>query len=434
MIKTMFDTRYQKIKAGFCRYFYQDGLQLNRIFIVLLLFGDIIFWLMQMIVHGEWMDGYFLDNSHDTGMDYFNMLACLDKHNPYKMQVNYPPMCFLILKFMYRFVPTSLRGEDANGFYYRELMHAQIIYVLCMFVISFCIFELVKYSYIGSDRDKKLFACGVLLSGPFLFTLERGNLIIVSFVCLLIFINFYDSEKRWKRWCAYLALSFSAAIKIYPAFFGILIIYRKRYKEAIQTVIVGLIIFVAPCLIFGGMEIFQRMFLGMSAATDLQKAYGMGSNFSFSNLIKIVGAVGGNVIELNNVIRLIIPLIVCCIVYICSKEEWKKIYSIALMCIWIPDFSYTYTLLLFVLPLISFLRTHKESNYFIYLYGLLFIIILIPLCLPKMGYLEPTTDVVMLSLTMSTLIENVAIGVLTISILLEDIVNIIKKNKKCEVI
>lgn len=115
-IRSVITIRYNEIKKYFYSYFCSNGLQLNHVFIALLLMGDILFWVMQMVVHGEWMSGYFIKNSSDTGMDYFNMLACLDKHNPYKMQVNYPPMCFLILKFVYRLIPASFRGRDAMDF------------------------------------------------------------------------------------------------------------------------------------------------------------------------------------------------------------------------------------------------------------------------------------------------------------------------------
>lgn len=420
-IRSVITIRYNEIKKYFYSYFCSNGLQLNHVFIALLLMGDILFWVMQMVVHGEWMSGYFIKNSSDTGMDYFNMLACLDKHNPYKMQVNYPPMCFLILKFVYRLIPTSFRGRDANGFYYRELMHAQIIYVLFMLIAFYCMIELIKYSYLGSDRDKRLFAGGIVFSGPLLFTLERGNLIIISFIGLLFFINLYDSEEKRKRWCAYLALSFSAAIKIYPALFGLLILYKKRYKEAIQTIIVGLVIFVAPCMIFGGLEVFQGMFLGMAAAADLQQIYGMGCNFSFSNIVNIVGAIGRYTIEQGYVLKFLVPFAMCSAVFICSKEEWQKIFAIALMCIWLPDFSYTYTLTLFILPFICFLRADKRPDVFRFVYGVLFIIILIPLCLPSMEYLEWKIERPLQPLTMSTLIENIAICLLTVCILIEDL-------------
>lgn len=426
-IKYVGNKKLEKIKNCFTEYFGQENLRIRRIFVILLLLGDILFWVMQMVVHGEWLDGYFLPDYSDTGMDFFNMLACLDKHNPYKMKVNYPPMCFVILKVLYRFIPTSIRGDDANGFYYRELMHSQVMYILCTIILVWGTIELIKYSYKGTNKEKTVFALGIIFSGPFLFTFERGNLFIISFVCLLVFINLYDSDKTSLRWCAYFALSLSAAIKIYPAVFGLLILCKKRYKEALGTAALGVVMFVAPSFIFGGPKIFQTILQGMQEAERLQGDTGMGCNFCFGNLLKIIGVLSGNAIEQNLIISLLVPFVICLLIFVCSKDDWKKVYAIALFCIWIPNFSYTYTLLLFVLPVICFLGTDKNPSLYDYLYGLLFLFILIPLCLPKMEYLEYETDFLKLPLTMSTLIENIAICALAACILIEGVSKYLKK-------
>lgn len=52
-------------------------------------------WIILAISHGNILDSYFVNDYHDTSMDYFNMVSYLDEGNPYIMDANYPPMCFL---------------------------------------------------------------------------------------------------------------------------------------------------------------------------------------------------------------------------------------------------------------------------------------------------------------------------------------------------
>lgn len=61
-IRSVITIRYNEIKKYFYSYFCSNGLQLNHVFIALLLMGDILFWVMQMVVHGEWMSGYFINS------------------------------------------------------------------------------------------------------------------------------------------------------------------------------------------------------------------------------------------------------------------------------------------------------------------------------------------------------------------------------------
>lgn len=386
----------------------------NSIFALSLFTCELMSWLTHAISHGNLLDSYFVNDYYNTSMDYFNMISYLDKDDPYTMNANYPPMCFLILKVLYHFIPTPIRGGD--GFYYRELMHAQILYIIYSVFLIISIWELLKKSYNGNYLEKTLLATGIVFSGPVLFTLERGNLIFICLPCLLVFTFFYNSDKKSKRWCAYFALAIASSIKLYPALFGLLILQKKRYKEAFQTIILGLFVFIVPCYAFGGVSSITGMLRGIIASSELQSNIGLAYNFSFINLLNIVSVLGGIEIEGATIAKIIVPFLICSIIYILGKEEWKKIYSLSLLCIWLPEFSYAYTLVLMIPPLLSYLK--NGSSTFKYLYQFCFLVILLPLCLPKMEYLNPD---VKFPLTMPTLVINATICILTIAILIENI-------------
>ena len=70
-------------------------------------------------------------------------------------------------------------------------------------------------------------------SGIALFSYERGNVIYLAVIGMVCFIEHYQSENKVLREWSFIALAFAAAIKGYPAIFGILLIWEKRWKEAI---------------------------------------------------------------------------------------------------------------------------------------------------------------------------------------------------------
>lgn len=400
----------------------KNKLGISDLFILIFPLCNILYWVLQSILHGNIIDSYFINDYHNTGMDYFNMLSLFSADSPYDMDANYPPMCFFLLRIMYHFIPTTLR--EGNGFYYRELMQAQIIYIVYTTILLLATWELTKCFYFNNNIEKTLLAIGVIFSGPVLFTLERGNLILICLPCMLVFINLYNSDIKWKRWCAYAALALAASIKIYPALFGVLIIHKKRYKEGIQTAILGFLTFMLPCFAFGGIEAITGMLNGLRAASNQVRDIGLAYNFSFYNLIKTIYAIAGVRASVPVAINFLIPLFVCCTIFITGKEEWKKIYAISLFCIWFPDFSYTYMLMLMIPPMLCCIK--NCTGYIGNIYRVCFLIILIPLCLPKMEYLDPK---VKFPLTMPTLVINMAICILTVVILKENITQYMKNKK-----
>lgn len=380
-------------------------------------------WIILAISHGNILDSYFVNDYHDTSMDYFNMVSYLDEGNPYIMDANYPPMCFFILRIFYHFIPTFLRG--GNGFYYKDLMHAQILYIIYTSFLLISTWELTKKSHDGNYFEQILLATCVVFSGPILFALERGNLILICLPCLVVFIKFYNSTEKTKRWCAYIALSIAASIKLYPALFGILILQKKRYKEAIQTIILGLVMFILPCLAFDGLKSISGMLHGIVASSELQSNLGPGYNFSFTNLLRILSILSKIDLHESIITKFVIPFSICAMIYLSGKEEWKKIYAISLLCIWIPEFSYTYTLMLMILPLLLFLK--RNHGIFGYIYQLCFVIILTPICLPQMKSMDLNAK---FPLTLPTIVINIAICIFTITIIIENLMYK-KLNKLC---
>ena len=393
----------------------------NLIYLYLLIGFEVIYWLITIVNSGQYFDTYFVRDYNDSGMDFYNMLALLDNEDPYIFKSNYPAMCFLILKIFWQMIPMQWRCADGKAL--REFYFVNLEYHLLLIICAIAIWQIVA-SFTLEKRKKTILPTVVMLSGPILFTIERGNLIMISFIFLLLFVRFYNSESKWMRYVSYVCLAFSAAIKIYPAFFGILILKEKRYKEACLAVILGAFLFTAPFFFFDGIHSGGAMLRGMRAASEIQGNAGMGYNFSFINLVKIIFAIGGSVINEIPGIIIIIPILIVVFIYFTAQETWKKMFAISLVCIWIPTFSYTYMLILLIVPFLFFCNEIK-TGICIAIYRILYLIILIPIALPSLERLDfPEAQY---PLSWSTVIINMSIIFFVITLIVDNILQIIKK-------
>lgn len=385
-------------------------------FAAALIFYELLYWFTMLITNSNVLYSYFVPDTYDTSMDYFNMLANMQYDTPYANNSNYPAMCFLLWKILYCLIPKA--DTIMDGSFLRNYMPAQLGYMLITGMTIILLWELFKSFQAGNKFENTLLSAGILLSGPIIFTFERGNIISIAFLFLLLFMRFYDSDKKYMRMLAYVSLALSASLKLYPAFFGILVLSKKRYKEAGILIILGITFFILPFFAFDGIQSFNDMLNGMFLATSDQLALGLGSNYSFNNLISIFGRVCN--INVNNlsVITTIFPIMFCILTYILTSKQWQKIFILSLACVWIPKVSYQYLLILFIIPFLFYLKEEMDNtSYHNYLYGILFIIIMIPMALPTID----SFNAYKYPLTLPTFIINLAIFLLSIFIFAESI-------------
>lgn len=201
-------------------------------FSVAVLFLTALYWAVMLFTKSAWIDSYFLADHKNTGMNYFNMLANSAVKDPYAANSNYHAMCFFFLKIMRHFIPNCDAADFQDGFDYRENMVAQLGYFLIVFACIMIIAISVKIIIKGNDIINTLLIASLILSGPMLFLLERGNILLIVIAFTMLFCALYDSENKYLRYIGYVSLAIAAAIKIYPAVFGLLLIKRRRCKAS----------------------------------------------------------------------------------------------------------------------------------------------------------------------------------------------------------
>ena len=370
---------------------------------------------------GHNINAYFTSDHTNTAMDYFNMLANMDFQDPYQNNSNYPALCFVFLKFMHHILwPGST--EIGNGYSLRNNMNAQLGYMLFVGVCILIIWEVIYLLSRGNHWEKTLFAAALIFSGPMAFQMERGNLLLIALTMSLLFLALYDSQSFHLRVVSYICLGVAAAIKIYPAFLGLLVLWKKRYKEVGLLLIIGFVFFVAPFFAFNGIQSLKEMIKGYFMSGSTQAEYGLGHSYSASNLFKLVAAVFGKKVTTIPSWIVILSALFCFALFVISKKEWQKLYAIVLLTLWVPIFSYTYALTFLFLPILS-LYFRNSMQQWIAAYTVLFVSLLIPYALPMIDSINnvvATTYVWPLLVSWGTIITNLSLCVIAIMILLEN--------------
>lgn len=147
--------------------------------------------------------------------------------------------------------------------------------VFVFLLASTALFFVSLVSIIGRSREKILVALLLLISGPVIVTLDRGNLQILMAGLFGLFCVGILKE-HWKL--VVICLSMAIAIKAYAALFLLILIKQKRWRDVVLTVGLTFILFVVSFLLIPG-SLFTN-FRGF-LQTNLSFAGGVGDIANF---------------------------------------------------------------------------------------------------------------------------------------------------------
>jgi len=109
----------------------------------------------------------------------------------------------------------------------------------------------------ANGADRLILAPALALSAPFVFTLERQNSIFLAAAAVALFIGWWNSDSRTRRFAAAVALGFATAMKISPAILGILYLcpiggrWRPDWRGIFWSALFALAFLIVPFYISG---------------------------------------------------------------------------------------------------------------------------------------------------------------------------------------
>ena len=267
--------------------------------------------------------------------------------------------------------------------------------------------------------------------------IERGNIIVLVLPLLLYFVNEYDSDVKYKRHLAYICLAISVAIKIYPVFFGLLLLKKKKnFKNILLCIFYGAVFFFVPFIFVGGFSQLGVLIHNILYTSSMFGSKGFGFKVSISNTFSLFGHVFNHVrlFETAGTMFLIITVLAGLFLILFNKwnEDWKIYAVISLIIILVPGFSYIYSVAYMIIPLLFFLNK-KEIKWIDYIYSLLFIAQFIFL-VAKTDELFPSFNSAELNCNIATVVESIALLAMLVLLYLDGVITFFRLSRHTKVL
>jgi len=320
----------------------------------------------------------FLFKPADRYMDFYTNLAANAKLNPYFGE-NFLQYPFLgIICWVFSLIPRP----------YTYFLYLFIVISLSIYFIYQLLWQMPWYK-------KTLFIFILFfLSYPVLFSIDRGNFEFLLFAALMASLYFYV---RKNYLISAICLALAIAMKIYPALFLLLFIADKKYREAIISVVIAVLLTLVSLLFFQGGLIANFLYLFSMSNINTNKYIVNYINLTAKNSVQrgvtLLTLIKISIIELRlnpspfvvenfstiySVLSAIIAIPLAIYTIFFEKEMWKKVALIIFAMLLLPSVSADYRLLLVYLPVVLFLNAEGEGK-LDPIYTILFALLLIPI-------------------------------------------------------
>ena len=338
-----------------------NGRFLPRLFWIVIL-TSFFAWFFALLINpqGKQLDLFFLrmadfwadatnTTGYASGLDpYFNSVNGLQHHN-------YPPLPYLLFYLLAHVSSNPINGTSYPlkgylAYYYQPIWTLLFVVALVVSLIllyTVCIRKLHFKSYF----DSVMVGFSLLLSYPMLFTIERGNILIIAVLAVTIFVFYYDDECKWKREIALISLATAIAIKLSPGIFILLLFYKKDWKSLYRVCFYSIIFLLLPlCFLEGGFykNVLQMLSNIMRHLVYQSEIYGTGLIASY---VKYAKFCFGNNFEASAtalVILRILKVEVSLLLLFGScflKDKWIIVLNLTLVLLILPSVSLGYCML-----------------------------------------------------------------------------------------
>ncbi len=334
-------------------------------YFVLVMASSLAFYLLFYTFRGEagFVDVFFL-RCDDLFMDFFNSVRDASQGaEVYTVRhVIYPPMANLLYLVCSRFIPSTY-GDTPFSERYSWMEHKEAIFFIFLFsmLTILALFLLVYEKTEGSRRARALFAFFSIVNIPLLYMVERGNMMLLCLLSLVIYFATYNSENKIYREIGLLALAFSFSLKLYPVIFGWLLLVDKRFFDGLRCFIYGMLMLFVPSFWFGGFDCFVQIFKNITSFST-----------GHTNAITVISGYTGISSSLLSIL-VYLWCFICIGAFVAApfifKERWKVWMIGVIVIMTVPSLTSLYMWSFFIIPMIMMSNTAKlrGKNWFYFI-------------------------------------------------------------------
>lgn len=320
------------------------------------------------ILSYDWLLGIF--------SDFVYIMNVSLEESPYVLEnSSYPPLAICML------YPFALICKDVFAQYSSEVLsvdeltaevvlHTEFWVAIILFVAicSFLVIALLTKLFRLEPVPALKLGVITLLSAPFVFTVMRGNTIYFALILVLAFLVFSRSEHLLVREVGYLCLVLAGLIKIYPLFFGVFLLHKKKIWASVRIGIYTVVLFFLSFLLFGGSDDLLPFINNLSGFASSEVRLIEPNNLSIASVLhRIVGVFSVSATETDafqtfTLAVMLLVFAVATVPAIMTKNEFSRYAIVTSVIILIPSISYFYVLIFAILPFVQFIRDYEVMS------------------------------------------------------------------------
>lgn len=232
------------------------GLTPKGIFYLLMIVGLLTSVVFFFLTDGESFFSILYRERSDYFMDYFNSIY-YSENGPYsEFKVMYPGLITVFYSAIGKLLAITGTDTSLDGFAIRSSLFGMISYILVTLFSLLLLMCVLYFRKRISKREFVLFLTLILTSYPMLYCIDRGNSMLIAVIFSLLFFIFFNSDVKREKYLSYVFLGIAIAVKIYPAFFGILVIKealeKKDAKGLVSCMFICIMLFIVPFFLTDG--------------------------------------------------------------------------------------------------------------------------------------------------------------------------------------
>ena len=363
----------------------------------------------------DWLLGIF--------SDFVAIMSASLSRSPYlEVGASYPPLAIALLYPFARicrgvltpYVGTSISVDALTS---RVIGHPQfwIAYVLFFAICTSLILVAVRQRYPLPPLASLKRSVVIFLSTPFVYAVMRGNVIYFALIFLLIFLLWHDHENPVLRELSYLSLALAGMIKLYPLFFGVYLLHKKRWLPSFR---VGIYFVTGTLLSFflyhAGLDNLSHFLAQLGGFMNEGDRLLSGVNLSLSSLLFKIFSLFPSSTAIDeaypylNLILLLIVFFIATVLAVFTRSDFSRSLIASSVVVLLPSISYFYVLIFTLIPFLEFLIicdsfSLRQRRFYSLCFLLLFFT---PMILTKNFIFHSLTVILMLITESSRVVRN----------------------------
>lgn len=356
----------------------------------------------------------------DSFRDFYDVMFAARTDNPYtymNLGITATPLTILVIKVLSVTSRTEILDEY-NSDYGIHFATTAMVFVMTMMAIALCLAivlnSMLKYGKLGNVS----FVLLTMFSAPFVFALEKGSLVSLSVLFVLLFINGQDSEKRIEKELSYVCLALAVALSIYPVLLVLMLVKGKDFIGLAKSLVYSAVLFLLPTVVFS-VDALSDFFKNMKNYVDTFTDNGVAYRVDIYSILNDINLSMGNGLmdeTVNSVIGIIIVLLLVVSGFL-AKIKWKSILCFTVAFIAVAPVALQYSLSFLLVPMVLYFVDESKKSGIDVGYMILFMVMFAAIQLDSVtlglsGNVGP-------DIYISSYIAAVALGVMIIIILLD---------------